>query len=296
MYELIQVSENTYYVECPSKIGIVKLNDTEVCLIDSGSDKDAGRRVLKILNSNGWKLKSIYNTHSHADHIGANKYLEEQTGCKIYAPGAECCFTKHTLFESAFLYGGYPFDALRGKFLLAKESHALPLAKENLEDGFEIINLPGHFFDMVGYKTPDGIVFLADALCSRVTLDKYKIGFIYDVKAYLETLESIKNLSAKLFIPSHAEPAENISQLADYNIECVSAIKERILAILSTPRCFEEILKLIFYGYGLTLTCEQYVLVGSTLRSYLSWLKDSGVVDVKIENNMLLWEKTDGNN
>lgn len=42
MYELIQVSEHNYYIQCPAKIGLVKLNDTEVCLIDSGSDKDAG--------------------------------------------------------------------------------------------------------------------------------------------------------------------------------------------------------------------------------------------------------------
>ena len=94
MYELIQVSEHNYYIQCPAKIGLVKLNDTEVCLIDSGSDKDAGRKVRQILDANGWKLRAIYNTHSNADHIGGNKYLQGQTGCRIYAPGIECDFTK----------------------------------------------------------------------------------------------------------------------------------------------------------------------------------------------------------
>ena len=88
MYELIQVSEHNYYIQCPAKIGLVKLNDTEVCLIDSGSDKDAGRKVRQILDANGWKLRAIYNTHSNADHIGGNKYLQGQTGCRIYAPGS----------------------------------------------------------------------------------------------------------------------------------------------------------------------------------------------------------------
>ena len=45
MYELIQVSEHTYYIQSPAKIGLVRLNDREVCLIDSGNDKDAGRKV-----------------------------------------------------------------------------------------------------------------------------------------------------------------------------------------------------------------------------------------------------------
>ncbi len=90
MYELIQVSENNYYIQSPAKIGLIKLNDTEVCLIDSGNDKDAGRKIRKILDANSWKLTAIYNTHSNADHIGGNKYLQEQTGCRIFAPGIEC--------------------------------------------------------------------------------------------------------------------------------------------------------------------------------------------------------------
>ena len=85
MYELIKVSENCYYIDCPSKIGIIKINDTDVCLIDSGNNKDAGKRVRKILDANGWTLKIILNTHSHGDHIGGNRYLQEQTGCKKVA-------------------------------------------------------------------------------------------------------------------------------------------------------------------------------------------------------------------
>ena len=32
MYELIQVSENNYYIQSPAKIGLIKLNDAEVIL------------------------------------------------------------------------------------------------------------------------------------------------------------------------------------------------------------------------------------------------------------------------
>ncbi len=88
-----------------------------------------------------------------------------------------------------FLYGGYPCKDLRHKFLLAQESNAELLTKNAMPDGFEIIPLPGHFFDMVGFRTPDNIVFLADCLSSAETLDKYQIGFIYDVGEYIKTLE-----------------------------------------------------------------------------------------------------------
>lgn len=218
MYELVQITDSNYYIQSPAKIGLVRLQGNDVCLIDSGNDKDAGRKVQQILDANGWRLTVIYNTHSNADHIGGNAYLQRQTGCRIFAPGVECDFTRHPILEPSFLYGGYPFRELRHKFLLAQGSDAQELISAQLSAGFEMIALPGHFFDMVGYRTPDDVVYLADCLSSRETLDKYQIGFIYDVAGYLDTLEQVKKLSARCFVPAHAEVTEDIVPLADYNI------------------------------------------------------------------------------
>ena len=291
MYELIQVSEQSYYIQSPAKIGLVKLNGQDVCLIDSGNDKDAGRKVRQLLDANGWRLTAIYNTHSNADHIGGNKYLQGQTGCMIYAPGIDCAFTRHPILEPSFLYGGYPCKELRHKFLMAQESDAKELTEEALPEGFAIIPLPGHFFDMVGFRTPDDVVYLADCLSSRETLDKYQIGFIYDVAAYLKTLEMVKSLRAKMFVPAHAAASEDIAGLAQYNIDKVLEIAEKITGICQEPLCFETILQKLFADCGLTMTFEQYVLVGSTVRSYLAWLKDTGKLNGLFENNMLLWQR-----
>ena len=291
MYELIPITAQSFYIQSPAKIGLVKLNDKDVCLIDSGSDKDAGRKVRQILDANGWNLKAIYNTHSNADHIGGNKYLQGQTKCSIYAPGIDCDFTRHPVLEPSFLYGGYPCKDLRHKFLLAQESDAQYLREDVLPEGFEIIPLPGHFFDMVGFRTPDNVVYLADCLSSRETLDKYQIGFIYDVAAYLKTLEMVKSLTGKMFIPAHAEATADIRELAQYNIDKVHEIAEKILEICGEPLCFEQILQKLFTEYGLAMNFEQYVLVGSTVRSYLAWLKDTEKLEARFQDNMLLWQK-----
>ena len=291
MYELLNGRGNSYYIDCPAHIGLVRTGDSEVCLIDSGSDKDAGRKVRQILDANSWKLKAIYNTHSNADHIGGNKYLQGQTGCKIYAPGIECDFTRHPILEPSLLYGGYPCKDLRHKFLLAQESGAEYLTKETLPEGFELLPLPGHFFDMAGFRTPDDNVYLADCLSSRETLEKYQIGFIYDVAAYLNTLEKVKTLKARLFVPAHAEAAEDITELAQYNIDKVNEIADKIVSLCKEPLGFEVILQRLFTEYGLVMNFEQYVLVGSTVRSYLAWLKDTGRLNAVFEKNLLLWEK-----
>ena len=291
MFELVQVTENTYYIQSPAKIGLVCLGGSEVCLIDSGNDKDAGRKIRQILDANKWKLTAIYNTHSNADHVGGNRYLQNQTGCRVYAPGIERDFTVHPILETAFLYGGYPVKELRHKFLMAQDSDASLLTAEVLPEGFEMIPLPGHFFDMCGFRTPDDVVFLADCLSSRETLEKYRIGFIYDVAAYLETLEKVKSMSAAMFIPSHAAATEDISGLAQYNIDTVNEIAGKILALCTEPVCFESLLQMLFREYSLTMNFEQYVLVGSTVRSYLSWLKDKGELSAIFEDGMLLWRR-----
>ena len=290
MFELVQITDNCFYIQSPAKIGLVKLGGAEVCLIDSGNDKDAGRKVRQLLDANGWKLTAIYNTHSNADHIGGNKYLQAQTGCRIFAPGIDCAFTRYPLLEPSFLYGGYPCKDLRHKFLMAQESNAEYLTDDVLPAGFSSIPLPGHFFDMVGFRTPDDVVFLADCLSSRETLEKYRIGFIYDVAAYLKTLESVKTMQAAMFVPAHAAATEDISDLAQYNIDTVLEIAERITEFCREPMCFEQILQKLFLAYGLTMNFEQYVLVGSTVKSYLSWLKDTGTLTVAFENGMLLWK------
>ena len=293
MFELVQLTERCYYVQSPAKIGVYRLNDTDVCFIDSGNDKDAGRKLRQILDQNGWNLRTIYNTHANADHIGGNRYLQAQTGCRIYAPGIDCAITRYPVLEPAFLYGGYPCKDLRHKFLLAAESDAEVLTPDKLPEGFDMIPLPGHFFDMVGFRTPDDVVFLADCLSSAETLEKYQVGFIYDVAAYLDTLEKVKTMEARLFVPSHAAPTDTIAPLAQINIDKVHEIAERVVGYCREPRCFETILQLLFRDYSLVMNFEQYVLVGSTLRSYLAWLRDSGRLVPVFEDGMLFWAQAD---
>ena len=289
MFELNQVGERSYYINCPAKIGIYKQNNTDVYLIDSGNDKDAGRKVRRILSENGWNLKGIINTHSNADHIGGNKYLQQQTGCKIFADGIEAAFTRHPLLEPSFLYGGYPCKDLRHKFLLASESDVSEITDSDFPKELEVIPLHGHFFDMIGIRTPDDVVFLADCISSKNTLEKYQIAFIYDVAEYLNTLDKVESMEAAMFVPAHSDVTSNITGIVQLNRQKVFDISNDIQSILKTPMCFEELLKLLFDEYGLVMNFEQYVLVGSTVRSYLAWLKDNDKIRAVFTDNQLMW-------
>lgn len=290
MYELVQAAGNTYYIDCPAKIGVYVRNEGEAVLIDSGNDKEAGKKALRIIEGEGLTLSCVVNTHSNADHIGGNRLLQQRTGCKIFAHGIEAAFTRYPVLEPSFLYGGYPPKALRSKFLMAQESDVLPFSDPGFPSELEAIGLPGHFYMMMGFRTPDDVVFLADCLASEGTLQKYRLPFVYDVEAYLSTLHMVEAMQAKYFVPSHAQAAEDIAPLARLNIRKTEEALEQITELCRTPMIFEDILKALFDSFGLTLDFSQYALVGSTVRSYLAYLSDKGRVAALFENNYLLWK------
>ena len=288
MYELCNVKGNTYYINCPAKIGLY-LDGTDAYLVDSGNDKDAGKKVKRILDENGWNLKVITNTHSHADHIGGNKYLQDNTGCRIFAKGIENSFTLFPVLESAFLNGSFPSKDLLHKFLYAQSSQCEDISKAVLPSGFEIIDLPGHSFDMIGIKTPDNVIFVADSVSGCDTLEKYGISFLYDVGSYLQTLDKLEMLSAEAFVPSHAGVCQSMNELSEINRRKVKEIISVIIEFLSEEKTFEELLSYLFTKYNLMITNEQYVLIGSTAKSYLSYLENDGIVESYFKDNKMYW-------
>lgn len=111
---------------------------------------------------------------------------------------------------------------------------------------------------------------MADSVYSRTILEKYRVPFIYDVARYLETLDRIEGMRARMFVPAHAGVTEDIRSLVRFNRAKIYAIEEKLLSVCRDSLCTDEIIRRIFMEYGLTMGIEQYVLVGSTLRSFLS--------------------------
>ena len=288
--ELVKVGEKTYYIKNATNIGIYKIDDNNVYLIDTGNDKEAGKKILKIIDENGWNIKGIINTHSNADHIGGNKIIQDRTNCIIFAYNIEKSFTEFPILESSFLYGGYPFKDIRNKFLLAKESVVISI-ENNLPDGLEYFTLKGHFFDMIGIKTSDDVYFLADSLFSEETIKKYHLFFIYDVREFLNTLDYLNTLKGSLYIPSHCEKTSDISSLIELNRNKVKEIMNKIYSACEKEMTFEEILKYIFDEYNLAMNANQYILVGSTIRSYLSYLFDENKLCYEFKDNKMLWKQ-----
>ena len=66
---------------------------------------------------------------------------------------------------------------------------------------------------------------------------------------------------------------------------------DKIYTACKKEMIFEEILKYIFDEYNLTMNANQYVLVGSTIKSYLSYLLDENKLSYEFKDNKMLWKQ-----
>ncbi|MDR1774077.1 MAG: MBL fold metallo-hydrolase [Clostridioides sp.] len=280
---LEHIKGNTYYIPLPTIVGVY-IENGEAILIDSSNNKDSARKVLRLLEKNNLKVKMIINTHSNADHIGGNAYFKNNTDCKIATTKLESFFTEYPLLEPAFLYGGYPNELLRNKFLCAKPSKVDYIIKSEgkiLDTELEAVELPGHFFEMIGIRTPDNVLFLADSLMPQNIIEKYHLFFLYDIKAHLDTLEKLKTIEADFYVPSHAKCMTDIKELIDININKIYEIAENVRKIYNENELLKEtdilaktdsVLEEICKIYSIKLDANQTVLLGSTIKSYISYI------------------------
>ena len=304
-----------------TNIGIAD-DGNSLFLVDTGNDDDAGKHILRILDKlyPGKKLTAAINTHSHADHCGGNDYLVRHTSCEIWAPEKESKSIEMPSLQSTIIWGGRPFHDIETKFYQAQRgthvskiisgafygeptdtSKKQPAENTNTSATkpsvtMTAVPLPGHYFDQVGIMVHDNddgkkVLFMGDALFGVSIIKKYWIPFLYDVGQFRTSLDTIVNIDADFYIPSHGEiyTKENIHEIAEMNKLTTLETEELILKILKEPHTAEELLTAVADYGEIPLAMGQYVLIGCTLRSYLSCLCNENKVKYEIVKNRMLW-------
>ena len=293
-YGLHHLNGNTYYIDGPTNCGLYKLNDTDVVLIDCGTKED-GMIIYELLKNNNLKLKYIILTHSHADHSGGCIYLEKMTGCTIIASKVERAFLTDTKLDIGFLYGGYPLDEYDNHLMHTDEPSDI-LSLSHIPQGLRSFPLPGHHYQMIGIRTDDDVYFVADTLGSKNLVDSQHILLIYDVDGYLKSLDYVESLDGKIIVPAHSDVTMDIKDVVKVNRNQIHMIIDIILTFLEVEHTAEELTAHIFEYYDLKITYNKYMLISTTMRSYLSYLSNSGRIKNYFKDNKLVFLTTEAFN
>ncbi len=288
MFELRHIKGNTYYFEAYTNVGVYQLSDSEVILIDSCDHMRMVKCLDGILQQKSLKVRTILSTHCHVDHICGNKYFYDKYGCELLSSKTEKGFIAVPDLEPKLYYNGLDVNELSNPFFGIDASESEAFTKENIPEGFEIISLPGHSFEMVGVRTPDGVVFLADSVLSHSTWEGHKMPFFYNVNKAIDTMKSIMTFEGDVFVPSHDVVQSDIKELCLYNIEKLQQLKATVYS-LSEGRSFEELFDSVMKALGLEIKTSRYAMYAQMLRNVQQALVEEGKLYGLLENNRLVY-------
>lgn len=292
MYELHHLKGNTYYIDGQTNIGLYVLNkNNDVALIDCGPQFE-GPIIDSLLRRHNFHLTHLILTHSHADHSGCALYLYKITGCMIISSKIERAFMRDAKLDIGFLYGGYPLNEYDSKLMHVDDNDEIYSLK-SIPDGLTYFYLPGHHYGMIGIKTADGVNFVADTLGNIDLVDTQKVLLIYDVSGYLNTLDYVESLNGSIIVPSHSEVTTNISEVVNFNRHQIFEIMRLLLDYLKEEHTIEDVCKYIFDYYNLRISYNKYMIIMSTIRSYLSYLSNNKKLKNYFKNNKLVFILTE---
>lgn len=300
--QLIQLQEYAWLIQGGANIGVIA-HEGRCLIIDSGTDKDAGRDILNQIKKLGLTPSALLVTHAHADHFGGAHYLVKQTGLKVYATRVEASVMAGPILEPLYLFSGaQPPRELQHKFLLAKPCPAdiILEGNERTVDSIpaQVISLPGHSTEQVGVAFGDTF-FVGDAFLTPEILDKHRIPFYTDIEAGLKTLSAMKTqvLAFRHIVAGHGEiytSAEQANRVIEYTIARLESILDQVRVALANgdARPATDILSAVAQAQDATITAlPQYVLYNTTVQAALSTLYARGEISPLFQDNKLLWQR-----
>ena len=293
MFKLRHLKGNTYYFAGFAACGVYDLGNGEVILIDSADHRKSVSDLDKQLEQNGWRVKAIFNTHGHIDHVFGNEFFSEKYGCPIYANRIERSIATDPVIEGVYFFMATNLPRFEDERPSHFHAEVLPLTEDVLPEGFEFVELPGHSFDHVGFKTPDNVWFVGDAVLLPEIFDSYHLPLFLFPNVTIKTCRGIlQELRGDYFVPAHVPPMTDIGEIARINAEKLEALKEYVFSLCG-GRSVEDILQTIDRERGLQLTDDRYAKMIMMLKAVLTSLMEDGRIANSIADGKMIYSRID---
>ena len=304
---LKKLTDSLYFFGGATNVGVAAQKDsdsfTQLYFIDAGEDAEAAQKLWAECERVFGKIKAkaLICTHSNADHIGGAAWLKQKQGCEVWATQSEKSCAETPEIQAYGFYGARPLPELDIPYFHAPQVFVdkIIAAGQKIKCGqieFEFVELPGHSFGMIGILAAgaDGkkAFYAGDGIFGREMLKRYWTPYVADIKAFKESIGRIAKIKADYIVPSHGEVCDDAETLAELNLLSTMSNEKFVEEILREPKTHEELLKIFCDKSEINMKPSQYMLIGSSLRSYLTYLYEEGRVRWYFEDNRMFWAAT----
>jgi glyoxylase-like metal-dependent hydrolase (beta-lactamase superfamily II) len=123
------------------------------------------------------------------------------------------------------MFGSNPPTFMLNKFLMAEKTKNVNIKIPNI---FNIIDLSGHSWQMIGILTKDDVLFCADSFYSEDIVLKHPMLFHIDTENFFKKMDEILYIKNYKKIISHGGVVNNIERTININKNAIENIINKI--------------------------------------------------------------------
>lgn len=246
-----QVLGNTWCIELSTSVPLYFLDRHEVVLLDSGYAEPDRAVLQKLLTRQLLHVCAIIGSHSHNDHSGNHAWFQKMHGTSIILRDIEAAIVSDISLMKVAYGPATPIqmEELFGH-LLVKADHVFSSEDRNVDvcgKTFGLLPLPGHTAGHTGIVTPDGVLYVGDALVSEQTLQKARLPSTMDWVQDEQSKRRLEQVRYQRYIMAHGGIYDDLQFIISRNLEDHAARSKQILEWLQTSEplthsTFEQLL------------------------------------------------------
>lgn len=297
---LEQVKDNTWSIVTHyARIPVYKLDEKRVIMIDSGLPDD-GQTFVKLLEDNGLQVVAVLTSHTHPDHAGNHKLLQDHFGAKVYmTPLAQATMSDPmSMYAILGTKAGY-HKAINRLGEGVRTDVTLPW-----EDGevcvegavFRYIKTAGHCAEHLCFITPDNVGYVGDAILSPRLIQAIRLPYCSCLEPYLESLDRIEGMNCDKYIFAHNSVEEDIHEAVRITRETVAQRLDALEALAETPVTLDELVRNFLVQTNADLTSWRSVNgVGFNAKAFAGYLIDHKRLKFVLEDGIMKYVRRDPN-
>lgn len=295
--EIKKVKGNTFVIDTGmTYIPFYKINDEEIIMMDSGWKQGEREGIEDILKINNYKVSAIVCSHAHIDHIGNNAYLKEKYNC-IIAMSAYEAMVCSSIINLKVYYSNQTLSEVDQHFgHMVCETDILISDKQDsiYVSGikFKIVHTPGHSPAHICIITPDDVAYVGDALISYEVMKGAKMPYAFILGEDLKSKEKLYSLKCSKYIVAHKGMYDDIEKLIMDNINFYKNRAQKVSDVIHEEMTMEEIFKAVIKEFNINAnTIYKYTVLERMLRSYIEYLNETGIIELKMKEGFLKYSK-----